>query len=133
MNPKNAVLRLFARFCAAAAACAACACRGAEGDGVLAFSTPGPDRYADGSVVADGECYALVWSPAGTSFGGFNADGTAARAGDRVVLAAALARGGRCEKVLFQIPAEDFSAMEGGRYAVCLLDTRNARGVPAGV
>ena len=34
-------------------------------DKVLHFSTPGPDRYADGTLVVDGECYALVWSPNG--------------------------------------------------------------------
>ena len=46
-------------------------------DKVLRFSTPGIDRYADGSAVVDGECYALVWSPKGQTFAGFNADGTA--------------------------------------------------------
>ena len=45
-------------------------------DYVATFSTPGPDRYADGTVVADGECYALVWSPKGSTFAGFSADGT---------------------------------------------------------
>ena len=65
-------------------------------DQVLRFSTPGPDRYADGSVVRDGECYALVWSPKGQAFAGFNADGTAVSANDRVVLAASLAKDGKC-------------------------------------
>lgn len=32
-------------------------------DYVATFSTPGPDRYADGTVVADGECYALEALP----------------------------------------------------------------------
>ena len=36
-------------------------------DKVLVFSTPGVDRYADGAPVLDGECYALVWAPAGRS------------------------------------------------------------------
>ena len=36
-------------------------------DKVLRFSTLGIDRYADGSAVVDGECYALVWSPKGSS------------------------------------------------------------------
>ena len=45
-------------------------------DMVVRFSTPGIDRYADGSVVADGECYAHAWSPNGSVFAGFNADGT---------------------------------------------------------
>ena len=60
-------------------------------DKVLKFSSSGPDRYADGSIVVDGECYALVWSPKGRSFAGFNADGTPISPVDRVVLAASLA------------------------------------------
>ena len=103
------------------------------GDKVLRFSTQGPDRYADGSVVADGECYALVWSPAGKSFSGFNADGTPVSSIDRVVLAAPLALGGKCRDVFFQIPSAEYALLEGGEWAVCLVDTRNMNGVPAGV
>ena len=105
---------------------------GSIDDKVLRFSTPGVDRYADGSVVVDGECYALVWSPAGKTFSGFNADGTPASSRDYVVLAAPLAKGGRCRDVIFQIPAAEFAALEGGEWAVCLVDTRNINGVPAG-
>ena len=103
------------------------------GDKILRFSTPGPDRYADGSVVADGECYALVWSPKGKTFSGFNADGTPVSSRDRVVLAGALAQGGKCRDSLFQIPAKDYKDLEGGEWAVCLVDTRMANGVPVGV
>ena len=101
-------------------------------DKLLRFSTIGPDRYADGSVVADGECYALVWSPEGTAFSGFNADGSAISADDRVVLAAPLALDGRCRDSLFQISAADYAELKGGEWAVCLLDPRRADGVPAG-
>ena len=102
-------------------------------DGILRFSTSGVDRYADGSVVADGECYALVWSPAGKAFSGFNADGTPVSSRDRVVLAGALAQDGRCPDAVFQIPAEEYKALAGGEWAVCLVDTRNLAGVPTGV
>ena len=102
-------------------------------DQVLRFSTPGPDRYADGSVVVDGECYALVWSPAGKTFSGFNADGTPVSSSDYVVLAGALAQGGRCRDAIFQVPAVEYAALEGGEWAVCLVDTRNLNGVPVGV
>ena len=101
-------------------------------DKVLRFSTPGPDRYADGSIVRDGECYALVWSPAGQVFSGFNADGTPVSSNDRVVLAGALAQDGKCRDVLFQIPAAEYAELEGGEWAVCLVDTRNLVGVPTG-
>ena len=102
-------------------------------DKVIRFSTPGPDRYADGSVVVDGECYALVWSPAGKEFSGFNADGTPVSPGDRVVLAGALAKDGKCRDAIFQIPVEEYEALKIGNWAVCLVDTRNMAGVPVGV
>ena len=101
-------------------------------DALLQFSSTGPDLYSDGSVVADGECYALVWSPAGTVFSGFNADGSPVSPRDRVVLAAPLAQGGRCRKAIFQIPADEYEALKGGEWAVCLVDTRTVAGVPAG-
>lgn len=99
---------------------------------VLRFSTPGPDCYADGTTVVDGECYALVWSPKGSVFAGFNADGTTISPDDRVILAAPLAKDGRCRDSIFQIPAEEYAELEGGEWAVCLVDTRTARGLPAG-
>ena len=105
----------------------------AIGDKVVRFSTDGYDCYADGMPVADGECYALVWSPKGTAFAGFNADGTTVSPADRLVLAAPLAQDGRCRDTLFQIPADEYAELEGGEWAVCLVDTRTAAGVPAGV
>ena len=105
----------------------------ASDDYLLTFSTPGPDRYVDGTIVPDGECYALVWAPAGKAFSGFNADGTAASALDRVVLAGPLALGGKCRDSIFQVPKAEYDALEGGTWSVCLVDTRRANGVPAGV
>ena len=105
---------------------------GSMQDKLARFSTPGPDRYADGSIVRDGECYALVWSPAGTAFAGFNADGTPVSSRDRVVLAGALAQDGKCRDAVFQIPAAEYEALKDGEWAVCLVDTRNLAGVPTG-
>ncbi len=106
---------------------------GGLGDYLVRFSTNGPDRYSDGTLVGDGECYALVWSPKGFVFSGFNADGTTVSSADRVVLAAPLALDGRCRDSLFQISAEEYAELAGGEWAVCLVDTRLANGVPAGV
>ena len=105
---------------------------GSMQDKLARFSTPGPDCYTDGTIVMDGECYALVWSPAGTTFSGFNADGTAVSSRDRVVLAGELAQDGRCPDAVFQIPAEEYKVLAGGEWAVCLVDTRNLAGVPTG-
>ena len=134
MSKTNRVRGSFRRI--GAMLCAVLLCSSAMAamqDMVLRFSTPGPDRYADGSIVADGECYALVWSPKGQVFAGFNADGTAVSSADRVVLAAPLALDGRCRDSLFQISAEEYAELAGGVWAVCLVDTRLANGVPAGV
>lgn len=121
---KNIVFLMFA--------CFALVCEGVQ-DYLVRFSSAGPDCYADGSIVVDGECYALVWSPSGSMFAGFNADGTTVSSEDRVVLAAPLALCGRCRDSLFQIPAAEYDDLKGGEWAVCLVDTRTAWGDPAGV
>lgn len=92
---------------------------------LVSFSTVGPDTYADGAQVRDGECYALVWTPAGSTFAGINADGTAA--GDsKVAIAAPVAKDGKCPPITFQID-EDYAKAnfpDGGTWGVYLLDTR---------
>lgn len=91
---------------------------------LVSFSTVGPDKYADGTTVVDGECYALVWTPTGSAFAGINADGTAA--GDsKVAIAAPVAKDGKCPSVTFQID-ESYAAANfpGGTWGVYLLDTR---------
>lgn len=102
-------------------------------DALLAFSTVGPDKYADGTTVLDGECYALVRTLPGATFGGIAADGTAVAETDEIVLLAPLAKDGRCPKVLFQIPSDKTE----GTFSVYLLDTRVQAGdgtvKPAGV
>ena len=120
------------RVMAAVVMLSAAFAEGGMQDKLARFSTPGPDRYADGSIVRDGECYALVWSPAGTTFSGFNADGTPVSATDRVVLAGALAQDGKCRDAVFQIPAAEYEALKDGEWAVCLVDTRNLAGMPTG-
>ena len=95
-------------------------------DALLAFSTVGPDKYADGTTVLDGECYALVWTKTGATFGGIAADGSAVADTDKIVLVAALARDGHCPNVLFQIDSATADALADGTYGVYLLDTRVA-------
>lgn len=109
---------------------AACACMafGAFADAantLITFSTPGPDTYADGATVVDGEIYALVWT-ANETFGGFDANGNAAVDGDKVIFKAPLAKDGHCGLTLFQIDSK--VAPQGGEYAVYLLDTRATTG-----
>lgn len=96
---------------------------------LITFSTPGPDTYADGATVKDGEIYALVWSSDG-NFNGFTAEGEAADANDKVIFKAPLAKDGHCGLTLFQIDSK--VAPQGGEYAVYLLDTRAGSGLVTG-
>ena len=94
-------------------------------DALLSFSTPGPDKYADGTTVLDGECYALVWTANGAAFAGFKADGTMAADTDKLILVAPVAKDGACPAIVFQVPASTVAELEGkGTYGVYLLDTR---------
>ena len=100
---------------------------------VIAFSTQGPDKYADGAQVVDGECYALVWTPTGVTFAGIDSTG-AAVAPSKVVLKAPVAKGGKCPDVLFEVDSDYAKAnYPGGTWGVYLLDTRkfktNAEGI----
>ena len=91
---------------------------------VIQFSTVGPDKYADGTTVMDGECYALVWTPTGSEFQGINDKGEAV--GDsKVAVKAPIATGGKCPNVQFQID-ETYADVNypGGTWGVYLLDTR---------
>ena len=91
---------------------------------VIQFSTVGPDKYADGTTVMDGECYALVWTPTGSEFQGINEKGEAA--GDsKVAVKAPIAIGGKCPNVQFQIDETFANAnYPDGTWGVYLLDTR---------
>lgn len=100
-------------------------CPGAANDTLLVFSTPGPDAYGDGTTVLDGERYALVWQRDGTSFAGFTADCRPVVPKDtRIVVAAPLAKGGRCPETVFEVDAAYAATFAGGSFALYLLDTR---------
>lgn len=99
---------------------------------LITFSTPGPDTYADGTPAKKGEIYALVWSE-NEAFAGFNADGTAINANDKIIFKAPLATGGEnshCGLTLFQIDSK--VAPQGGHYEVYLLDTRAGNNLVTG-
>lgn len=106
-------------------------------DNLLAtFSTKGPDRYADGSLVKDGESYALVWTAAGKAFAGITVDGKAAGSPDdnRVLCIAPLAQDGHCPDVVVQVDKVLADRYAGaGVFSLHLLDTRRADGTPGGV
>lgn len=91
---------------------------------LITFSTPGPDTYADGAPVVDGERYALVWTE-GEDFAGFTTEGEAVDPKQKVIYKAPLAKDGRCPLTLFQIDSK--KAPKGGVYSVYLLDTRGSK------
>lgn len=90
-----------------------------QDDLLITFSTPGPDKYADGSTVRDGETYALVWTP---SDGGESA----------IVKVAPFAQNGRCIPTLFKIDESKTSQYKDGTWSVVLLDTRDFENDPTG-
>ena len=100
-------------------------------DAFVTCSTEGTDRYADGTPVADGESYALVYTKPGRVFAGFNADGSVAEpeASDLVAVAP-LAKGGRCPRTLFSLRREYVNSRQQGSWEIYLLDTRDAAGKP---
>lgn len=90
---------------------------------VVTVSSPGPDRYADGSLVADGESYALVAVNAGSAFGGFSADGALCDLENNSVLfVLPLAKDGRCPKTTVAIESTGVTRTESLK--LVLLDTR---------
>ena len=115
----------------------------AADDTLLAFSTRGPDRYADGTPVLEGEVYAVVWMRSGADFAGFDMNGQAVDTNDNAVVVAlprgvysARCGGVRCPKTMFQINADVAAKYADGTYALALLDTRVSDGkgglVPSG-
>ena len=94
----------------------------AANDLLVTFSTPGPDTYADGTTVLDGECYALCWS---TDFSQFAITPTGEGVNGKVVLKAPVAKGGRCPTTVLEINSDYVKQnFNGGEWAVYLLDTR---------
>lgn len=115
--------RLAPLFCAIALSAPVFA---AQNDTLITFSTKGPDTYADGSTVLDGETYALVWVKDGATFAGFLADGSVADAENSAcVITVPYAKDGCCPPICFQVSAGKY---EGGSFAIYLLDTRIADG-----
>ena len=107
-------------------------------DNMLAtFSTKGPDCYADGTVVKDGECYALVWTHTNAVFQGITVDGKAVGSQDenRVLCIAPLAKDGHCREVVVEVNKVLADLYAGsGTFSLHLLDTRKAAdGTPGGV
>lgn len=88
------------------------------------FSTPGPDKYADGTSVLKGETYALVWKESADAAFSIAADGTVT--GGKVVLTYQTKEAGHCSDVLFVVPEAWLTekGIKDGVWAVELLDTR---------
>lgn len=102
---------------AALFACVATATFAGQNDLNITFSTPGPDKYADGTTVLDGEFYALVWTKDGVQTN---------------VIAKSLAEDGKCPKYRFIVDDADFEKYSGGTWGVYLLDTRDFTTDPSG-
>lgn len=91
----------------------------------LLFSSTGPDKYADGAVVEDGEVYAIVYTASGAEFAGIDAKGNLVDPTNSKIIGKAYAENGRCAPTLVIITGgnEDLD-YENGAVSVYLLDTR---------
>lgn len=95
-----------------------------QDDTLLTFSTPGPDKYADGSSVLNGESYAVVWTKDGATFGGLTAEVTVISENDKLVFIAPIAKDAHCPLSVLSISAEAMAQYENGSFSLYLLDTR---------
>lgn len=105
---------------------------GVDGTVCLSFASKGPDCYKDGTPVLKGDCYALVWTAADKTFGGFKADGQLADAADKLVFVAPLALDGGCPLVVVNIAEAIYEKeYKNGTFDLYLVDTRKwLDGVP---
>lgn len=91
---------------------------------IVTFSSQGADKYADGTTIRDGECYALVWTKNET-FGGITPKGAPRNSEDKVLYIGALAKDGKCPYVEFHVAKSCFKDGEtGGKFGLWVLDTR---------
>ena len=109
--------------------------RAVVADSVFAScSTTGPDYYGDGTLVADGESYALVYTAAGKTFAGFLADGSVVKPEDsELVVTIPMAFGGALRQTLCVVPKDYYEARKDGTWELVLLDTRKVDGAPSGL
>lgn len=90
---------------------------------VVTISTTGPDRYCDGTIVADDERYALVAVSKSVQFAGFAADGSVCDpTTSKILFILPLAKNGRCPPTTVAIDPAVIPANYG--LNLVLLDTR---------
>ena len=95
-------------------------------NGAYQFYSVGPDTYADGTPVSEGETYCLIRSLDGNAFRGFYTDGTPISANDVIVKTAKAAptedgTGYRCPFTVVNLPQ---SEIDSSLFTLVVLDTR---------
>ena len=106
-----------------------------QDDAMLLFRTTGPDRYADGTPVLEGEVYALVWSRNGHSFAGVTLDGQAVDAANNAIVVALprgkwskKVQGVHCPNTMYQLDGAIVDKYADGQFSLVLFDTRVSDG-----
>lgn len=102
-------------------------------DDLLVTISSEKQLYYNNETLVNNEIVALVWTPAGSTFGGFLADGSVQ--GDSEVLARMVVKDGKFPTTTFQISAKraEEKKYSQGAFALYLLDTRAASGTAQGV
>ena len=100
-------------------------------DLLIGYTASRDDRYGANDPIVGQAWYALVWTPAGKTFGGFTSGGRLSNPKqDDLFNVVLLAPGESC---LFEISKADVTKHSKQKMAVYLLDTRDAHGVVAGL
>ena len=101
---------------------------------VMTYFSLGPDKYANGAEVKEGEFYALVFVKAGQTFAGFNADGTLVDPANGEILEMGpwaknwVKVGMGCPARNYQPEDAEAAKYVGGSIRLFVLDTRDANG-----
>jgi len=97
-----------------------------EGASLMTYSSEGPDCYADGTPVLDGEYYALVWQTEAAGDIAFTLAGEPADSSVAVLLRAVpRAKDGRLPSTTFVVDSSELPTLSGvGKLRLYLLDTR---------
>lgn len=120
----NKMLLMLAGLISCTAAYAAATVGGVPA-ATVSFGTPGPDYYADGSQIVDGETYYLLFVPTGATFAIDN-EGTVT--GGATLVHTGKAKDGRCGEVIVELK----NVYTNGTFQMVVLDTRDGSGTPTG-
>lgn len=102
-----------------------------NGDVMIRYETSGSERYYDGSIVADNECYGIVATKQGMPFEGFTTNGELVNTSNSTLVAAfSVSKNGRVKNTIVAISSDFWKKINTGVLTFILFDTRDENGIP---